>query len=119
MTDISGPTNGNAGEEYEYTFSTNDPEGEQVSYNIDWGDGTCSDWLGPYASGDEVIVNHTWTDQATFKIRAKAKDENSYQTTWSDSFAVTMSRNRAITSSLFLWFLERFPFLERLFYLIK
>lgn len=119
IPDIGGPTNGKVGGEYEYTFSTTDSDGEQVYYKIDWGDGTCSDWLGPYASGNEVVEKHTWSDKAIYKIRVKAKDENGYQTAWSDSFAVTMPRSKATYNSLFLRLFERFPLLERLFYLIK
>jgi len=87
---ISGPDNGKTGEEYEYIVSTTDPEGEQVSYKIDWGDGTFSDWIGPSASGEGVKVKHAWTNDATFNIRAKAKDINGYQTQWSNSMVVTM-----------------------------
>lgn len=83
---INGLDKGKKGEEYEYIVSTTDPDGEDVYYKIDWGDGTCSDWLGPNASGEEVTVKHTWTSDATFNIRAKAKDINGYQTRWSDPF---------------------------------
>ena len=114
ITNISGPISGEAGVKYEYMISTTDPEGEQVYYKIDWGDRICSNWLGPYNSGDEVIVNHTWMDKAIYKIRVKAKDENGYQTTWSDSFIVTMPRNKMISNSLVLKFLDGLPILERL-----
>lgn len=90
---ISGPGNGQAGEEYEYLVSTTDPEGEDVYYRIDWGDGTCTDWVGPNASGEGVIAKHTWEEEATFKIRAKAKDINGYQTPWSNPMVVTMPVN--------------------------
>lgn len=111
IPDIDGPTNGAAGGEYEYTISTTDPNGEQVYYKIDWGDGTCSDWLGPYPSGDEVIVKHTWKSKATYKIRAKAKDVNGYQTAWSDILPVTMPKNKLFNFNfnLLSWLFERFP----------
>jgi hypothetical protein len=90
VPEIDGPTSGVPGEEYGYTINTTDPNGEQVYYKIDWGDGTCSGWLGPYASGDETVVNHTWERKATYKIRAKAKDVNGYQTAWSYPMEATM-----------------------------
>ena len=93
MPVISGPDNGLTGEEYEYIVSTTDPEGEDVYYKIDWGDGTFSDWIGPNASGEEVIAKHTWYKDATFKIRVKAKDINGYQTRWSNPMVVTMPVN--------------------------
>lgn len=98
IPEISGPTSGTTGEEYEYTISTTDPNGEQVYYKVDWGDGTCSGWLGPNASGEEVKVKHTWSGKATYKIRVKAKDENGYQSAWSNPFAVTMPVNNQQSS---------------------
>ena len=38
--EINGPTNGNVGVEYDFTFHANDPDGDGVYYYIDWGDGT-------------------------------------------------------------------------------
>ena len=87
---INGTTNGKQGEEYEYLVSTTDPDGEDVYYKIDWGDGTCSDWIGPKASGEEVKVKNTWEIEAAFDIRVKAKDVNCYETHWSEPLAVTM-----------------------------
>ena len=37
--DIDGPPRGNAGTEYEYKFNADDPNGDNVKYHIDWGDG--------------------------------------------------------------------------------
>ena len=95
---INGPTNGQQGKEYEYIVSTTDPEEEQVYYKIDWGDGTCSGWIGPSTSGEDVIVKHTWESEATFNIRAKAKDVNGYETHWSEPFAVTMPTSTELNS---------------------
>ena len=36
---INGPTYGKTGTEYNYTFSTIDPDGDDVYYYIHWGDG--------------------------------------------------------------------------------
>ena len=87
---IAGPNTGFAGKEYKYTFVTTDPEEENVSYYIDWGDGTNSGWLGAYSSGIEIKVNHSWVLSGEYEIRAKAMDENSYVGNWSDPFPVTI-----------------------------
>jgi hypothetical protein len=34
---VIGPTSGRVGVEYTYTFVATDPEGDNVSYCIDWG----------------------------------------------------------------------------------
>lgn len=71
---IAGPEKGKPGVTYEYTITAFDPEDQQVSYFIDWGDGETSDWLGLYESGEQIIVNHTWQSKATFTVKVKAKD---------------------------------------------
>ena len=54
----------------------------------------------------------------TFVIKARAKDTDNLWGPWSE-LKVTMPRNRAINSPLFLRFLERLPILQKiLLYLI-
>jgi len=64
------------GQEYSYTRSATDPDGDQVYYLWDWGDGNTSGWLGPYASGQAVTITHTWEKGGSYEIRARAKDIN-------------------------------------------
>ncbi len=71
---IEGPTAGTVGEEYSYAFLAADPEGGDISYWIDWGDGNNTGWIGPYSSNDVVNVNYTWFENGLFEIRAKTKD---------------------------------------------
>jgi hypothetical protein len=59
----------------------------------DWGDGTTSEWLGPFNSGVTMSVNHSWSTKGTYQIRAKAKDTNGAESNWSDPFSVTMPQN--------------------------
>jgi|GEM_PF-1413240 len=79
---ITGPTSGVAGEEYTYTFVSTDPEGDNVYYEIDWGDNSSLEVEGPYASGEEVTLTHTWDAQGTYYIRALAKDVHEAQSEW-------------------------------------
>lgn len=71
---ISGPTHGEAGVEYNYTFLIIDPEGDDIWFCIDWGDGTPEEWNGPYESGVEVVMQIAWPENGTYNIRAKARD---------------------------------------------
>ncbi len=59
---------------YEYSFTSIDPNGDNISYLIDWGDGTVEGWYGPYKSGDSIYAAHTYHDKSAQYIRAKAKD---------------------------------------------
>jgi len=106
---ISGPTNGKAGEEYDYTFVTTDPDGDNVSYWIEWGDNNNTGWIGPYNSGEEVTLGHTWSNQGTYNITAKAKDIYDAESEWSE-LEVSMPRGRAINTP-FLNFLQNHPYL--------
>jgi len=79
----SGCTSGVSGKKYDYKTSTTDPEGENIYYYWDWGDGSNSKWLGPYQSGQEVTESHKWDSQGDFQIRVKAKDVNNAESDWS------------------------------------
>lgn len=111
---INGQTTGTAGQDYEYTFRTTDPDGDQVYYYIEWGDGDIIEWDGPHNSDQEIKLTHSWAIEDTYTIRAKAKDVWDYESGWG-TLKVTMPRNRATYNSLFLRFLERFPILQLLF----
>ena len=80
-----GPTEGVVGVEYTFSTTTTDPEGEQVSYNWDWGDGTSSEWMGPNASGATVYASHAWSEAGTYNIKVKAKDTYGSESGWSDA----------------------------------
>jgi len=79
---ISGETHGLKGIRYLYKFLATDPDGDTISYSIDWGDNTTSGWLGPYASGTQVEVRHRWTIEGSYTIRAKARDSYGLQSSW-------------------------------------
>jgi len=95
---IYGPTNGESGEEYEYTFLSLDPDDDYVYYFIDWGDGSYTDWFGPYSSGEEIARSHTWDDRGEYTIRAKAKDIYGAESDWA-TLPVTMPVNQQNSQS--------------------
>jgi len=55
---ITGTAHGKPGEEYEYIFTSNDLSGGNIFYYIDWGDDSFEEWIGPFSSGDEIVVTH-------------------------------------------------------------
>jgi len=106
---ITGTTNGKAGTSYEYTFTTQDPENDQISLFIDWGDGTNSSWIGPYPPGSHVTKSHTWSTQGIYTIKAKAKDSYGNEGHWG-TLDITMPCSSIIPFQPFLGRLfERFP----------
>jgi hypothetical protein len=78
-----GPSEGVIGVAYTFSTSTTDPEGDQVFYKWSWGDGTFSEWLGPYESGVTVTTGHTWDAVGLYNISVKAKD-SLMESGWSD-----------------------------------
>jgi len=71
--EISGPTIGEPGVEYNFTFVTNDPENDNIWLRINWS-GVIYNWSGPYESGEEVIVSCEWSENGTYRIGAQSKD---------------------------------------------
>lgn len=107
---IDGIHNGQAQKWHTYTFSSVDPEGNAVSYFIDWGDGRSWNWFGPFDSGEEVSKKHQWAKDGEYTIRVKAKDSYGVVSDWSDPFPITMPKNR-INQNPFFIFLQDYPYL--------
>jgi rhodanese-related sulfurtransferase len=110
---IKGEIEGAYDEEYEYTFSSFDPEDVNIYLYIEWGDGDIEEYIGPYQSGEEVILKHTYTEEGNYMIRAKAKDIYDIESDWS-TLTVTMPKTLVITRPL-LKFLEQYSYLFPLF----
>ena len=82
--EITGPTDGEIRKEYEFTIVTTDPLNENVYYWIEWGDGIVEEWIGPYASGENVTVSHKWFENGTYFIEGKAKNALGTEGGWAD-----------------------------------
>lgn len=106
---IKGSQNGNPDEEYTFTASSTDSNGDTLQYMWDWGDGNYSDWL------ETSEASHTWTTEDNFKIRVIAKDIHSGESDWSDPFVFSTPKNKASNIPLFLHrILQRFPFMLKI-----
>ena len=116
IPEIDGPTSGVAGTSYNFTFNSVDPDGDDVYYYIIWGDGYIEDWEGPYASGDDFIISHTYSNKKTYTIEAKARDTFGDESTIA-THEITIPRVRFNTDFHFL-FLHFFEKLLELLYLI-
>lgn len=109
---ITGEVKGKIEKEYEYTFSAIDPEGDNVSYYVDWGDGTNSNWQGPFTSGYELELSHNWTEKGEYTIKAKAKDK--YQEGEWSQLKIKMPKfyYYSCISILFYWLFNHCPLLS-------
>jgi outer membrane protein assembly factor BamB len=106
---ITGQTNGKIKKTYSYSFTSSSPLGNNITYLVDWGDGTTTDWLGPYASGASLTLSHSWGSKGTYLIQARAKDTENLWGPWG-TLSVTMPCSYE-TPFLQVWMrlLERFP----------
>ena len=50
-----------------------DPDGDDLKYSIEWGDGE-EDITGEFASGTPAIASHVWSEKGNYVISAKAID---------------------------------------------
>ena len=72
---IDGPTYGETGEELNFTFTTYDPEEDELlEIEIDWGNGDIWELDGPYASGEEVVVSYAYDEKGSYNIKTRSKD---------------------------------------------
>jgi hypothetical protein len=110
---IDGQTKGKTGISYDFIFTTTDPNDHDVYYYIEWGDGEVKDWIGPYSSGEKLNISHTWTEQGTYIIRAKAKDSYNAEGPWG-TLSISMPKNKA-GKYLIRIFLQKYPLISSLF----
>jgi hypothetical protein len=103
-----GPGSGTAKETYQYSAETIDPEGDDVYYFFDWGDGTTSGWVGPFNSGKTCELNHSWSSDGSYEIRVKAQDFHGVVSDWSDPLLISMPKNKILNHPLFDWLFDLF-----------
>lgn len=96
---ITGPSQGKPGVTYLFQASTIDPDNNEVYYLWDYGDGTTSDWMGPYPSGQTISTTYSWSDEGTFILRVKAKDIYGCESDWG-VLEVKMPANKQLPFSL-------------------
>jgi len=107
---INGPIAGKIKTSHTYTFVSIDPNGDNISYQIDWGDGNIEDWFGFYESNEIISRSHKWSSEGVFVIRARTKDVNDNIGDWG-TLDVTMPKNKQFNFNfpLLSWLCERFP----------
>jgi subtilisin family serine protease len=105
---IDGPEKIEVNVEYEFVFKTTDLNEDDVSYFVDWGDNTTDDWTPYYEGGNLVGIEHTYTEEGRYTIRAKAKDIYDAEGEWGE-FDTSTPRSRESFDFKILNFFERFP----------
>jgi fimbrial isopeptide formation D2 family protein/uncharacterized repeat protein (TIGR01451 family) len=117
---VSGPSSGRVGMSYTYSGFGTDPDGDNIYFWFDWGDGSNSGWIGPFSSGQTASLSHSWTVKGTYPIKVKIKDDSGVESVWSDPLQVSMPKTHSFIfeSAPFLleWILQRCSFLSNFLY---
>jgi hypothetical protein len=91
---ITGPTTGQVGTSYNYTFTSTDPDSNTIRYAVDWNnDGTIDQYLpssGYVSSGTAQSQTMQWGTAGTYKFQAKAQDSLGAFSGWT-SYTVTIA----------------------------
>jgi len=88
---LSGPTSGNIGDALTYTFSTTDPEGQEIAYMVAWGDTSAVAWSTNCASGQQMTRTHSYADSGVYHLKVKARDAQLAESDWSQPLDVSVA----------------------------
>jgi outer membrane protein assembly factor BamB len=99
------------GVKYRLAISSVDPDRNPISFYIDWGDGTITNWTIDRASGETCHYEHIWDKWGTYTIKAKAKDTFGLE---SDLTEFQIKINIPRTRTFWLRFINMFPILQKL-----
>jgi hypothetical protein len=96
---INGPNSGSSKKALNFIFNSVDPDGDDVRFHIDWGDGN-SESTSFVPSGTDKSAGHIWSETGTFVIIASAEDTFGNLGS-STTFSVVIPRNKE-TKNVFL-----------------
>lgn len=107
MDFLRGGTYVQPGFEVSYAVLAADPNGNDLYYYIDWGDGNVENWIGPHESEEVVTLTHVWEKSGSYTVQAKAKDTDGYESEWA-TLQVSVTKTRDLRF-LLRNFLDRHP----------
>lgn len=116
---ISGASQGKIGESYDYMIIATDADGDELSYYVSWGDGKVDEWIGPFESGEEILLSHTWSaEKGDYVIKVRAMDSQQRMSEWG-TLPITMQRHTnmidVLLKSIFLPFFLYHLFMNEIF----
>jgi outer membrane protein assembly factor BamB len=89
---IVAPAGGCPDSTYKFVVLSSDPDGDDVVYRFDWGDGDTSFWSPQWViSGNPDSMSHQWSSSGSFEVRAQAKDVQSMLSEWSESHQLPLA----------------------------
>ena len=90
----SGNTSGYICIDHNYSASTTDPNGLNVSYGWDWNsDLVVDEWTDWYKSNETCSITHNWSNPNDYRISVKAINEVEEESNWSSGLNVTIKNH--------------------------
>jgi hypothetical protein len=107
---VTGPTSVRFGFGDTWSFNATDPDGDNLTYYVDWGD-VCggAEWHGPYPSGVAIDMDHTYMVVNVLLINSMAVDEHGAESNMT-YFEVNITKSVSL-KYMSLGFFARFPYL--------
>ena len=110
---VNGPSEGIRLIPYIFSAQATDPDGDDVSYFFDWGDGYDSGWHDFVPSNTLLMDHHYWDVYGHYDVKVRAQDIYGADSEWT-TLSFTVPRNHATSGSVWQGFLDMFPILERI-----
>ncbi len=87
----SGPSRTTVGVPACFLVQAVDPDGDPVSYEMDYGDGSALDWSTASASGAGQWMTHAWRQSGEYLVKVRARDPSGAESPWSPPSSITVS----------------------------
>ena len=81
INSITGETNGHQNISYSYNIDATDPDGDNITYNVNWGDGS-GDISSALEDGIIYTANHIWNAPGDYTVTVYAEDEQGAQSNY-------------------------------------
>ena len=80
----AGPVKGITEAQYPLHMTSTDVDDQELWYMFDLTNMVFSDWIGPFASGEEGTFNYAWETTGVHYYRVKVKDSYQAESDWSE-----------------------------------
>jgi len=89
-TPPEGPKSGTVDESCIFASASDDPDGDSVAIQFDWGDSASSAWSNYVASGMSVTLAKAWRRDGRYQVRARAHDLLNVESDWSAAESIVI-----------------------------
>jgi outer membrane protein assembly factor BamB len=88
-----GPSLTQVNDTCSFVTSASDPDGDEISYQFDWGDGSKSEWSNFVPNESPVTMSKSWSTVGEYAIKARAKDKKGAISDWSAELKIGVAPN--------------------------